>query len=645
MSYRFFQRPALVFSISVLTLLTALEVPAFVVTFCAILWFWKWLSEKNILQPLSRTTTTVLSFLALFFIYFQYKTIFSQESSSSLLLCLSAIKVMDYENRRDHLLLALLGFLLLTLKPLYGMDLLWLPVQLTCMLTLWWALSQNPRSVPSSQLLRVFASALPVALILFLIFPRVVLPWALSRAKPTTARMGFSSSLNPGQVAQLASSSELVFRVRFLSPVPVNPSVLYWKGARLTQSQGLAWSGAQGKFRNNSPPSSSINKEISYEVILEQGNGTLVFTLDPTYQLTSTDSAVYQQSSGIWRTSISNGKSLRFFGKSTLQSKDTVPPGEEDLQIPELPIRTLAWVKETLSRTQNFPEKKQALRELFSQNGFVYTLNPGTYDGQGLDEFLFQRRRGFCEHFAGAYATLARALGIPARVVSGYQGAEYNPMGEFWKVTQRQAHAWVEVWNGEFWERNDPTLLAPVSEFNRQQERGIFEWFNQASDAYETMNYKWTTFLIDFDRQSQVSLFQEWWPRLTLAGIIILLVFFLIRLLHSQKFTRRISSEERAQQQLAELIQKVKDFEQKFQQRDLSTVPPLQVLHLAENRQSENCEFYRRLSELYDKMAYQEKSEETPSREEIQNLQSQWNQIQRISDSTFPKTPSNPFPG
>lgn len=627
MKYFFFQRPALVFSLAGLTVLTCLEVPVFISCFCLILWAWKWLAEQKILAVMPRRMTTFLSIFLFAYIFFQYRTLFAQEASSGLLVGLTALKVMDYSNRRDHLLVVLLGFLLLTLKPLYGLDLYWLPVQLICMISLWWALSQDTKKLPRSVISKIFIASLPISLLLFLVFPRIVLPWAMSQTH-RTAKMGFSTDLNPGEVSKLATSNDLVLRVRFDDDSEINPKDLYWKGGVLTVSKGLAWQAEKTLKRVKKEVFETEIESLKYEIILEPGQGNLVFAMDPTYSLVSPGNPLAQYEGRIWRVASASGQARRFYGKSSLVYKNEEQPSQKDLTIQALPPASAKWVADTKAKTKNFPERRAALQKLFSHPEFVYTLNPGPYGKNPMDEFLFQKRRGFCEHFAGAYATLARALGIPSRVISGYQGAEYNSLGDFWRVTQKQAHAWVEIWNGSQWIRQDPTTWVQNYEFSRYSTKSIFSWIDESFDTYEALNYRWTTFLLDFDKNSQSLVLREWLPKIFLGLTLILAAFFFVRILRSWIFTSKTKVKQVRQHQLAVLIRQVKEAEEEYLNQELSHIPPLEIIKSAEKHFGNSDYFYSRLGQLYERAFYRENISDDELRSELKALEKKWVDIQ-----------------
>jgi len=164
--------------------------------------------------------------------------------------------------------------------------------------------------------------------------------------------------------------------------------------------------------------------------------------------------------------------------------------------------------------------------QFFRTQGFRYSLSPGEYKKNDLEQFLFHRRVGFCEHYAASFATLMRLAGIPARVVVGYLGGEYNDLGDFFLVRQADTHAWCEVWLPESgWTRVDPTnVVAPgrasldlnsfldgrIASGQMEPRRSAFiarlarsAIFTNIRLAWETLNYQWDTRLLGFDADVQ----------------------------------------------------------------------------------------------------------------------------------------------
>jgi transglutaminase-like putative cysteine protease len=199
----------------------------------------------------------------------------------------------------------------------------------------------------------------------------------------------------------------------------------------------------------------------------------------------------------------------------------------------ELPASISPTVRELAQSwiTQNSDPRAtvNSALQFFRTQGFRYSLSPGEYKKNDLDQFLFHRRVGFCEHYTTSFATLMRLAGIPARVVVGYLGGEYNDLGRFFLVRQADTHAWCEVWLPDSgWTRVDPTsVVAPgrasldlnsflerrAASGETETRRGAFVTqlarsaiFTNIRLAWETLNYEWDTRLIGFDADVQEAL-------------------------------------------------------------------------------------------------------------------------------------------
>lgn len=543
------KNPQLLFSINILMLISLTDIPVWVSLFSWFLVLFKIGSEKWNFPSLSRRITTVLSALFLLQIYLEFKTLLGQEPSTSLLMGLAAIKVVDYETTRDHKYLVILGFILLAMKPLFSLDLYWLPFLLISFVGLWWSMLRPEQPRPLSFLGRLFVLSIPVALALFLIFPRFVFPWA-ARANQSRAQMGFSENLNPGESAELAETDRLIFRARFASEKQPSVESLYWRGGVLQESKGLSWATGQNERKTSLPQLAKAEKanRINYDVYLEPGTQNYVFVLETAERVSGTHLFIRGYESSIYRLPFPINKTVLYQGSSDLSAVDATLPTSEDLQVPELSGKVRAWVDSQKGKSAQ--EKIANLEKLYLKNKFIYTLNPGTYGSNDLEEFLFERRQGFCEHFAGSYATLARALGVPARVIVGFQGGNWNEYGSFWRISTKDAHAWVEIFLNNQWQRMDPTgFAAPL-----RLTVGATEYFqglvhrdnffdqvvllkDQALAFIETLNYSWTSFLIDFDTDFQKELIKI--LRQNIGWAILLIVAFSIAVMLGTRFFAR----------------------------------------------------------------------------------------------------------
>jgi hypothetical protein len=639
--YRFFDRPVLVLSMAALTIMISMDCPPYIWLFCFTLWAHKWLISRQLahiqLKPLSRRLTTTLAVTIFLILLFQYRSLFVQEAASSLLLSLTAVKVSDYETRRDHLSVILLGFLLLTLKPLFGLEIAWLPIQILSMIGLFWSMANEQKRLKKIKFLHVIAASFPLTLALALVFPRIVLPWAAGQGGSKTAQLGFTTDLKPGQFSELIESNEVVFHVSFPPGTMVSTEELFWRGAILKTAKGMEWSRSKNDFHREKKDLNRTEMRASsfeYEITFPRTTDQYLFTLDGTFELFSQEAKVIQVQENIWKLETASSGAKRLTATMSWGFKDQTPPSKEELAPTILPPKAQQWVRETLEELPDPNARRVALKKLFTDARLTYTKSPGTYDADAIDDFLFNRKRGFCEHFAGTYASLARALQIPARVISGYQGGEYNKVGNFWRITQRSAHAWVEIWTGTEWSRVDPTTWATEYEFSRTLEKKWFDWISEGIDTYENINFRWTNFILDFDQNQSVRKIKESIPQIILLVLSILVGLFiitaLIKLIRSKNFDKRAA----LKFQLSELVEEIRSTVEMISEEDLSAETPLQLLNLAETKYKDSRLFFKNLSNIYDAVFYQEQFQEQEIKKTIQRLQKDWVQI-KVLKNTF----------
>jgi transglutaminase-like putative cysteine protease len=304
----------------------------------------------------------------------------------------------------------------------------------------------------------LLAQSIPLMLVLFLLFPRVTGPlWGLPQDAYGGAT-GLSETMTPGSLSSLILSDAVAFRVKFDGTVPP-PKQLYWRGPVMWDFDGHTWTAPRvlygaPEFVAHSPP-------VSYEVTLEPHNKRWLFALDvpgkvPPRALASADFQLYavQPVNNRIRYEMTS-----FLDYSYGQAEHGYAM-RRALALPERTNpRTLAFARELRARHADERALVQAVLAKFRNEKFFYTLTPPLLVKEDtVDEFLFETRSGFCEHYSSAFAVVMRAAGIPARVVTGYQGGEVNVLGNYLIVRQAEAHAWTEIWlKNEGWIRVDPT--------------------------------------------------------------------------------------------------------------------------------------------------------------------------------------------
>ena len=353
-------------------------------------------------------------------------------------------------------------------------------------------------------------------LILFFLFPRLPESLVERQGNAGMGISGFSETLAPGDIAKLARSSEIAFRVEFQDPIP-NTQQLYWRGMVFHYFDGKTWKNEPRRVLRTRPLEG--DRPIRYSVILEPHRKRWLFALE--------HPATAPAFAGILREHVLFADRIV---KQRTQYEVTSYAGLTPVFLDELDVRYVRITRgnprtRTLVRTwtdaTDTTEQLVALAlDYFKTNGFQYTLDPPLLGGEIIDDFLFRTRRGYCEHYAAAFAFLMHAAGIPARVVSGYLGGEVNPYGNYLKVRHFHAHAWTEVWHaGQGWIRVDPTsVIAPdrVEQSTAQDQLpsfvnwlGLSELYTKAGLGWDALNNQWNVWFFSYSFYRQKRLLTE----------------------------------------------------------------------------------------------------------------------------------------
>jgi transglutaminase-like putative cysteine protease len=473
----------------------------------------------------SRWIVILLAFAGIAGVFLAYRNVFGREPGVALLVLLLALKLMESKTGRDALSAVFLGyFLQLALffdsqSPAVAAMTAGALVVITTALTV---LNHDRQPWPAAmrRAALMLAQALPFMVLLFVLFPRVQGPlWGMP-VDAYSGQTGLSDTMAPGTISQLSLSGAIAFRARFdVAPPP--PPQRYWRGPVLTDFDGRTWSPGLPRFSQSLPYATS-GAATDYTVTLEPHNKTWLFALDlpgriPATGLVSED---YQ---------LVSRAPIRSRLRYDMRSHPRLVAGADEsslrrqlaLHLPrEVNPRSRALAQEWRRDTAD-PEAL-TLRALghFRRENFVYTLSPPLLGQHGVDEFLFETRRGFCEHYAAAFVFLMRAAGVPARVVTGYQGGEINPVDGYLVVRQSDAHAWAEVWvEDKGWLRVDPTAsIAPA-----RIEQGIasavldgdplpmlvrvdMNWLRELRFRWEALGNAWDQWVLGYnpDRQREL---------------------------------------------------------------------------------------------------------------------------------------------
>ena len=413
-------------------------------------------------------TTALMIFAVVVGIGLEYRTVLGRDAGVALLTILAAMKLLELRFLRDAYIAVFLSLFLVITNFLYSQSIGMGAYMVFATLVSVAALiaithsGDSLRGLARAKLAALaVAQAIPVMVVLFVVFPRLPGPlWGLPN-DAHAGRTGLSDSMSPGDISSLSQSSAVAFRVKFDGPVPPADS-LYWRGPVLEVTDGRKWTRAP---RASAPmQATSLQKQapaLSYEVTLEPSHKRYLFALE---MPTGPVSGYAMNSRGEIRPSKPVRERMRYRAESNLNFAFS-PSSNAELHNalalrpgfhPQARKLARQWREET---NVTWHLINRALSH-FQQGPFTYTLQPPALTSDAIDEFLFLSQRGFCEHYAAAFTVLMRAAGVPARVVTGYQGGEWNEVGEYWIVRQRDAHAWAEVWTrSQGWIRVDPTAM------------------------------------------------------------------------------------------------------------------------------------------------------------------------------------------
>ncbi len=474
-----------------------------------------------------------------------HRTLFGRDAGVALLTAMTACKLLESRTLRDGVVLTFLGYLLVMSNLLYSQEIplmAWLLAVIVVLLAA--QILIHPQHdgfktlAPLRLTARMVALAIPVMLILFVLFPRIPGPlWGLPR-DAHKGRTGLSEEMMPGTVSQLSKSDEVAFRVRFAGPPPP-PSALYWRGPVLWNFDGRRWTG--GGWPKSEPASLlPEGAPVDYTVILEPSNRLWLLALDlpaslpPQATMTNAFQVLRRQPvNEVYRYPMRSYLRYRTGEMSVMERQSA-------LRLPSSGNpRARALALEWSQREVQPAARVNAALALFREQAFYYTLNPPLLGRDSVDEFLFRTRQGFCEHYASAFVFLMRAAGVPARVITGYQGGERNTLGDYLIVRQSDAHAWAEVWlQDRGWVRVDPTAAVAPSRIQEGLYAAIPEeaalaflsrrggenaWLNQWVMSWDALNNAWNEWVLAYgpDRQqeflSSLGFGSMDWGRMTIA--------------------------------------------------------------------------------------------------------------------------------
>jgi transglutaminase-like putative cysteine protease len=462
-------------------------------------------------------------------VFAQYWTVVGRDAGLALLTVMAAFKFLESRRHRDLLILIFLCYFLIATHFLFSQS---IPTALMMFVTLivitagLITINQRQETISVKELLHssshLVLLSIPLMLILFVLVPRVPGPlWGLSNEQ-RGGITGLSDSMSPGRISNLVRSNEVAFRVDF-EAAPPPPSQLYWRGPVMAHYNGYRWWQKPRKALDNYYLADS-GPPVKYTVTLEANGKPWLLAMDIPTQLIP-NSIMTQDFQLISKKKVND--LLRYSMESRPGNLIRSNESDDYLQlassVPEkFNRRTIALGESLATRFDSKTAIIEEVLRMFREEEFYYTLKPPPLGNDEVDEFLFGTRRGFCEHYAGSFALLMRAAGIPARIVAGYQGGEFNAVGNYLIVRQSDAHAWTEVWlEGKGWLRVDPTaavspsrieegidsaLADEISSFRIQNRNPIL---GNLLYSWDNVQHSWNDWVLDYDEQRQRSFLRK----------------------------------------------------------------------------------------------------------------------------------------
>jgi len=504
------------------------RLPAWVSAAAIVLVVWRLAAARARVPLPGMIVRTLLAAAVVIAVLGRFHTLNGLAAGTALLVLMAALKLLETYRRRDRLVLVGAGLFLLLAACLDRQSLARGPlylaqVWLACAALAVIATDGFPGRAALALAGRTLLLALPLAVLLFMFFPRLAGSfWAVPRSDEAVT--GLSDTMSPGSIGKLSTSYDVAFRARFEAELPPNEQ-RYWRGPVLHDFDGSTWSRGSGGGRAHQAPQFA-GRSYRYRVALEPSRHRWWLALDTPAQSPDPNVVLTRDYELLAARPVSDPTS--FEALSYTGAREDSPLSQwERLENTALPRgrnpRSLELARELRTRAASDAAFVAAALEFLRRGGFVYSLEPEKLGTEQVDDFLFRTRTGFCGHYASAFVVLMRAAGVPARVVTGYLGGEWNPSGGYLVVRQSDAHAWVEAWlEGRGWTRIDPTavveperlqrgaldLLPEAMSASTRLLRGS-PWLVHLLQRWDAANAWWNERIVKFDYGTQIDVLER----------------------------------------------------------------------------------------------------------------------------------------
>ncbi len=535
-----------------------------VALFCA---WWRWMIflDRKIFPSIWLKTALVFSSVAGVLISEGVSK--NLETWAALLIIAFALKLLEMKTRRDAYVVIFIAYFVISVQFIFNQSMGIVVYEFLALILATAAMvgmNQFHTRVNPKQSIKIatqiLLQAIPLMVVVFILFPRISPIWSI--ASPTQkARTGLSSEMTPGDIASLARSDEIVFRAEFENSVPNNDK-LYWRGRVYSNFKLGTWSEekipkkkydtAKIHWANSerekwfTPKTTGLSK-ISYSILLEPTHDRWLFGLDVASPRTPATGL-------LWNYRLASKKIVQSLFQYEV---DSFPDANMN---PSLPLflekqtlaidvrdnpKTVKFAQNLYKKSKNNEDYANKILAHIRQQEYFYTLEPPTLPRKNsIDEFWLNSREGFCTHYAGAFVYMMRAVGIPARMVGGYQGGEINPVTGHVVVRQYQAHAWAEIWiANKGWQRFDPTAAVAPTRISEGLAAALSE--NDVSSLstftnlrlnnslglqklmfmFESLQHRWNLFVIGYGTEMQTDFLEKILGKITIAKIAMVLLF------------------------------------------------------------------------------------------------------------------------
>ncbi len=463
---------------------------------------------------------------------------FGRDPGVAFLVVLLGLKSLEITSRRDVSIVIMLGFFTIMTQFLYADGVSWTIPMIILVGGLMWLLAQMEHAEPQTFMLgdiklvgKMFLQALPVVVILFYLFPRLSGSLFLFQGDGNSGVTGLGDSLKMGSISSLVESEEVAFVASFFDQEPPPPSERYWRGTNFWVTDGREWSRGGHGVHLISKERTIVEKKYTYEIELQPNNQNWLFALDHPGQ--APKNAWLQGDHHIINKEPVKSEIRYELDAVSFDDSEQLLAAEErlglDLGKTEITPRLQKLVDSFTDQAPSSIAIANRALQYFNQNEFVYSLSPPLLDSNApVDEFMFESQTGFCGHYASSFATMMRQADIPARIVVGYLGGDYNPRSNQIVVRQSHAHAWTEIWQeGQGWIRVDPTAAVAPERiessidlngstgnngqvlFSSLNLTGFKKFITEAIWIKDSIKAKWNRWFINFDRDRQQELLRS----------------------------------------------------------------------------------------------------------------------------------------